>query len=224
MSDLVATAKALGDPTRHRVLDLLADGPRRTQSLADETRMSSAALSRHLAVLRDAGLVERADVAGDGRGREYRLAPSAAASLTTWIEQTWAAALPRGHDPDASALLARLGAFLDAFSAGDVAFFRRHLHDDVLLVFPGLAEPVDKQGCLDSVGDHPPYQRYDIEPEPTVRSLGTHSLIFTTATVRHEQDTVDRRLAITALFTESDPWTLLHLQWTTAPDETEEIP
>ena len=157
MSDLVGTAKALGDPTRHRVLGLLAGGPRRTQTLADETGMSAAALSRHLTVLRRAGLVERVDVAGDGRGREYRLAPSAARPLTTWIERTWASALAAGHDPEAAPLLARLGAFLDAFSAGDRAFFERHLHPDVLLVFPGMAAPIDRQGCLDSVADHPPY-------------------------------------------------------------------
>ena len=43
-------------------------------------------------------------------------------------------------------------------------------------------------------------------------------MIFTTTTIRHEADTDDRRMAITAVFTESEPWSLLHLQWTAIPD------
>jgi DNA-binding transcriptional ArsR family regulator len=217
---MATAARALADPIRRRVLDLLVERPLRTHEIAAETGMSAAALSRHLGVLRAARLVDRVDVDHDGRGREYRLVSDGLGSYARWLSGTWAASLSVGQEPAAAVLLARLGAFLDAFSARDVDFFRRHLDEQVLLVFPDMPEPVDKQGCLDSVADHPTWQRYDIDPEPTVHTLGAHSLICTMATVRHDADRAARRVAITAVFAENDPWTLLHLQWTNArPNE-----
>lgn len=178
--------------------------------------MSAAALSRHLGVLRSTQLVERADVDDDGRGREYRLRPETLGPYARWLSATWAATLPAGRDPQAAALLARMGAFLDAFGNGDLDFFRRHLDPEVLLVFPGMPGPVDKQGCLDSVADHPVWRRYDIDPEPVVHELGSYSLISTTATVLNDADVSPRRAMISALFAETKPWRLLHLQWTSA--------
>jgi DNA-binding transcriptional ArsR family regulator len=49
--------RAISDPTRRRILDLLSDGERPVKDLVRRFRMSQPALSQHLRVLRDAGLV-----------------------------------------------------------------------------------------------------------------------------------------------------------------------
>jgi len=59
--------RALADPTRRRVLDLLVDGPRITGDIASHFRISRIAVMRHLGVLSDAGLV-----VSRKRGRERR--------------------------------------------------------------------------------------------------------------------------------------------------------
>jgi ArsR family transcriptional regulator, arsenate/arsenite/antimonite-responsive transcriptional repressor len=51
------TFRALADPTRRQILRLLRDGPRGSGEIADEFASSWATVSRHLAVLREAGLV-----------------------------------------------------------------------------------------------------------------------------------------------------------------------
>src|SRR5437660_9470299 len=59
--------RALADPTRRRVLDLLLDGPRITGDISSHFRISRIAVMRHLEVLSDAGLV-----VSRKRGRERR--------------------------------------------------------------------------------------------------------------------------------------------------------
>jgi DNA-binding transcriptional ArsR family regulator len=49
--------KALSDPTRRRILELLRGGPRSAGELADEFRVSKPTMSAHFAVLREAGLI-----------------------------------------------------------------------------------------------------------------------------------------------------------------------
>ena len=209
----------LGDPTRIRILDALTAGPMRTTDLAAATGMTPAALSRHLNLLRRAEVIARRDVADDGRGRAYELRPGALDALAGWLRSTgWAAELAAVSDqPRTRELLARMGGFLDAFAAGDVTFFERHLRRDVLLVFPGMATPVDKQGCIDSVSSHPPYRRHRILTEPVVRLLGTATTVITvTAEVATAADDTARPTFITAVIDEGDPWQLVHLQWTPA--------
>jgi DNA-binding transcriptional ArsR family regulator len=218
VSDISVVAKALADPTRLRVVTMLSSSPARTKQLADAADVSAAALSRHLSVLRDAKLVERIDVVGDGRGREYRLVPSGMDALAAWMTSTrWKSCLA-AHSlaPFTSGLLGRLGAFLDGFATGNRTFFERHLADDVQLIFPDTVAAYDKQGCLDSVGEHPAWVRYDIEPGPLARDLGSHSLLSAIAVVEHSDDAEPRRVFITACFHETDPWQLIRLQWTNA--------
>lgn len=219
MSETAATANLLGDPTRVRILEALSAGPLRTAELAMATGMTPAALSRHLNLLRSAGLVVRTDVAEDGRGRAYRLRPSALDSLTGWLRSTsWAAELAAASaKPRARELLGRMGGFLDAFAAGDVSFFEEHLRADAILVFPGMPGPIDKQACIASVVSHPPYRRHRVLTEPAVRLLGAATTVITvTAEVATSGDEDARPTVITAVFDEHDPWRLVHLQWTPA--------
>jgi DNA-binding transcriptional ArsR family regulator len=74
---------AVVDPTRRRILDLLWAGHRPVGELVAELGMSQPAVSRHLRVLRDAGLVE-AEV--DAQRRLYRLRPDALRELDAWLE------------------------------------------------------------------------------------------------------------------------------------------
>ncbi len=76
---------ALADPTRRRVLDLLLDGDRAAGELVEAfPALSQPAISRHLRVLREAGLI-RARV--DAQRRIYSLQPAAFAEVTAWIER-----------------------------------------------------------------------------------------------------------------------------------------
>ena len=131
MGDTAATAVLLADQTRVRIIDALRVGPLRTVELAGVTGMSAAALSRHLNLLREAGLVERFDVAGDGRGRSYRLQPAALDGLAGWIRSTaWSAELAAGStQPKTQELLANIGGFLDAFAANNVKISFRRICD-----------------------------------------------------------------------------------------------
>jgi DNA-binding transcriptional ArsR family regulator len=80
---LVGTLRALADDTRLRALRLLAERPRSTQELAPLVGVSEAALSKHLRVLADAGLLERRR---EGYYVLYRLAPGQVAGLTPSLE------------------------------------------------------------------------------------------------------------------------------------------
>jgi len=219
MVETAATAHLLSDPTRVRILEALTAGPMRTAELAAATAATPAALSRHLNLLRKADVLARKDVADDGRGRAYELRPGALEGLAGWLRSTsWAAELAAASaEPRSRGLLARMGGFLDAFAASDVGFFDRHLRFDAVLIFPGMPHPVDKRGCLDSVASHPPYRRYAILSEPVVRLLGAATTITTVlAEVATAADETARRTFITAVIDESDPWQLVHLQWTPA--------
>jgi DNA-binding transcriptional ArsR family regulator len=81
---------ALGDGTRRAIVDLLAARPRAVVELAAELPVSRPAVSLHLRVLRDAGLVsDRAE----GTRRIYRLDPDGLALLRTYLDRMWAGAL-----------------------------------------------------------------------------------------------------------------------------------
>jgi len=72
----------LAEPTRRRILDLLRDGERPVGELVDRLSMSQPAVSKHLRVLRDSGLV---DVRVDAQRRMYRLRPEPLKEVDAWI-------------------------------------------------------------------------------------------------------------------------------------------
>ena len=73
---------ALADPTRRRIIDLLSTGDQPVHTIADSFTVSRPAISQHLRVLREAGLVveQRA-----GRERRYRLRAAALQGVARWI-------------------------------------------------------------------------------------------------------------------------------------------
>jgi len=94
--NLDATFAALSDPTRRAVIDLLRREPRRAGELAEALDMSPPAMSRHLRVLRECGLVEEERSDEDARVRLLRLRPEPFDALRHWldeVEQFWAGQL-----------------------------------------------------------------------------------------------------------------------------------
>lgn len=81
---------ALADPTRRRVFERLKDGPRPVGALANGLPVSRPAVSQHLKVLKEAGLV--ADRA-DGARRVYYIDPAGLGPLRAWLDQFWDQAL-----------------------------------------------------------------------------------------------------------------------------------
>jgi hypothetical protein len=172
---------------------------------------------------RGAGVVERLDVADDGRGRAYRLRPAGFEDLAGWIRSTsWSAELAAASkQPQTRRLLARIGGFLDAFARRDVAFFERHLRDDAVLIFPRATEPLGKADCIQSVSEHPPYQRHQILAEPKVQLIGSATTVVTFhAEISTAGQPRCRHTFVTAVMEERDPWQLAHLQWTEAGSTT----
>ena len=86
-SSLDRTLAALSDPTRRGVIDVLRRKPRRASEIADALSMSRPAMSRHLRVLRRAGLVREEGLPDDARARVYRLERARIAELRGWLEE-----------------------------------------------------------------------------------------------------------------------------------------
>jgi DNA-binding transcriptional ArsR family regulator len=82
--------EALGDPTRRTVLELLRGGPRAVGEVAAELPVSRPAVSQHLRVLADAGLVQAEQI---GTRRLYRIDPQGIGALRAYIESFWTDAL-----------------------------------------------------------------------------------------------------------------------------------
>jgi len=77
---------ALGDPHRRAIVELLRGGDRSVQQLSDELPISRPAVSRHLRLLRQAGLVtDRAE----GTRRLYGLHDEGIAAVRAYLEQVW---------------------------------------------------------------------------------------------------------------------------------------
>lgn len=81
---------ALADPTRRAVFERLRTGPKPVGRIAEGLPVSRPAVSQHLKVLRDAGLV--ADRA-DGVRRVYFIDPKGLGALRAWLDQFWDQAL-----------------------------------------------------------------------------------------------------------------------------------
>lgn len=84
MTPLDHAFAALADPTRRAILARLAEGEATVQDLARPFPISQPAVSRHLKVLEDAGLIETRI---DGTSRPRRLNPEAVADLWNWLGQ-----------------------------------------------------------------------------------------------------------------------------------------
>ena len=79
-----AVFRALADPTRRRVLELLRDGERPVADLVAACATTQPAMSQHLRALREAGL---ANYRQDGRRRLYRIDETPLHEITTWLAQ-----------------------------------------------------------------------------------------------------------------------------------------
>jgi DNA-binding transcriptional ArsR family regulator len=108
-----ATIDVIAEPSRRQILDELLDGELPVAELVDRLELSQPAVSKHLRVLRDAGLVL---VRPDGQRRLYRLRPEPLIELDDWLEpyrRMWRDSLDR----------------LERHLAGSPASTRRHHHD-----------------------------------------------------------------------------------------------
>ncbi len=76
--------EALAEPTRRRIVELLADGERSAGEIAAHFETSRPGVSRHLRVLREHGLVRVRD---DAQKRLYSLDPAPLAELDAWLAQ-----------------------------------------------------------------------------------------------------------------------------------------
>ena len=80
---------AVAEPRRRQILDLLIEGERPVNDLAELMRLGQPQVSKHLRVLRDVGLVAVRD---EGRRRFYRLDPRPLKPISDWLqryERTW---------------------------------------------------------------------------------------------------------------------------------------
>lgn len=87
MADLGQTFEALADPTRRAVIGLLRRRPLRSGELAEALSTSRPAMSRHLRVLRRAGLVAEELMDDDARGRVYQLRRERFGELRRWLDE-----------------------------------------------------------------------------------------------------------------------------------------
>jgi DNA-binding transcriptional ArsR family regulator len=90
MTNVNRALAAIADPTRRQVFERLAQGPRSVGDLAQGLPVSRPAVSQHLKVLKDAGLV--ADRA-EGTRRVYEIDPHGLGALRAWLDQFWGDAL-----------------------------------------------------------------------------------------------------------------------------------
>jgi DNA-binding transcriptional ArsR family regulator len=90
MANPTAALAALADPTRREIFERVAERPSAVRELADGLPVSRPAVSQHLKVLKQAGLVADSAV---GNRRVYRLDPRGLAPLRTYLELFWNRAL-----------------------------------------------------------------------------------------------------------------------------------
>lgn len=85
--DIDGWLPALADPTRRRIVEMLGASPLTASEIHQAFPIAAPAVSRHLRVLREAGMVVERRVAGDKRVRLYALAPEPIDELSRWLEQ-----------------------------------------------------------------------------------------------------------------------------------------
>jgi DNA-binding transcriptional ArsR family regulator len=90
---VTSTFEVLAEPTRRRILDLLRDQERPVNDLVGRLELSQPGVSKHLKVLREAGLVE---VRREAQRRLYRVRPEPLAEIEAWLapyRRLWAGRL-----------------------------------------------------------------------------------------------------------------------------------
>ncbi len=83
MPSATSVLEVIAEPTRRRILDAVRTGEHSVAELVETVGMHQPGVSRHLKVLRDAGLV---DVRRDAQRRLYRLRPEPLMELDAWLE------------------------------------------------------------------------------------------------------------------------------------------
>ena len=86
MTDVALVLDALGDPSRRQLLELLRGGERTVRELTDAVPVSQSAVSQHLKVLRDAGLVA---ARAEGTRRLYRVELDGLSALRAYVDRFW---------------------------------------------------------------------------------------------------------------------------------------
>ena len=86
-AELDQTFAALSDPTRRAVIALLAQEPLRSSDLATALSTSRPSMSRHLRVLRHAGIVDEETLRDDARSRVYHLRQQPFSELRAWLAE-----------------------------------------------------------------------------------------------------------------------------------------
>jgi DNA-binding transcriptional ArsR family regulator len=86
-SDRAEWLTALADPTRQRILQMLGEAPRTASEIYDAFPIADPAVSRHLRVLRECGLVNERRIPEDRRVRLYTLEPQPLRDLSAWLEE-----------------------------------------------------------------------------------------------------------------------------------------
>src|SRR6266571_1548324 len=81
---MIETLRALAEPNRFQIVELLLDGPRPVGDMADRLGLHQPQVSKHLRVLSEAGLV---DVRVDAQRRIYTLRPAPLQELEVWLER-----------------------------------------------------------------------------------------------------------------------------------------
>lgn len=88
--DADVVMRALAEPQRRRIVQLVRDGERPAGEIADSFDITPQAVSQHLRVLKDAGVLSERR---DGTRRLYALRPEAVESLRAFVEDLWPASL-----------------------------------------------------------------------------------------------------------------------------------
>jgi DNA-binding transcriptional ArsR family regulator len=81
---MMTTFRALAEPNRFQIVELLRNGPRPVGDMVHRLRLRQPQVSKHLRVLSDAGLV---DVRVDAQRRIYALRPAPLRELEVWLER-----------------------------------------------------------------------------------------------------------------------------------------
>ena len=90
MANATRAFSALYDPTRRAVLESLREGPKPVGEIARRLPVSRPAVSQHLKVLKEAGLV---DDRSEGTRRIYQIDPAGLGAMRAWFDQFWESAL-----------------------------------------------------------------------------------------------------------------------------------
>jgi DNA-binding transcriptional ArsR family regulator len=89
-NDLGDVLEVLAEPNRRHVVEVLGAGPRRAGELAAAAGLSPPAMSRHLRILLEHGVITDERDPDDARRRVFRLRPEPFVALQAWLDQTQA--------------------------------------------------------------------------------------------------------------------------------------